>query len=118
MSYSGLVFLLICREGGHMWSEKTRFPPSERPQGSAAEDTLTESRGRISPRWKCVCVCVCVGVCVCVCTCVAMVVAGVGVQGKLLPTPQHPQSCISSTSAVAELYWERRNTRLLTAASE
>lgn len=36
--------------------EKTRFPPNKRPQRSADEDTLTESRGRLSPRRKWVCV--------------------------------------------------------------
>lgn len=49
---SGLVFLLMWRKrrGWYLWSERTRFPPSEMPHGSVAEDTLTESRADYLPR--------------------------------------------------------------------
>lgn len=48
---SGLVFLLMCRKGGlYLWSRRTRFPPSEMPHGSVAEDTLTVSRADYLPR--------------------------------------------------------------------
>lgn len=51
MPSSGLVFLLMCRKGGlYLWKRRTRFPPSEIPHGSVAEDTLTVSRADYLPR--------------------------------------------------------------------
>lgn len=41
--------------GMYLWRERTRFPPSEMPHGSVAEDTLTESRADLSPKRKCAC---------------------------------------------------------------
>lgn len=48
-----VLFSFSCVGRGHLWSEETRFPHSEKPQGPVAEDVLTESRGRLSPKRKC-----------------------------------------------------------------
>lgn len=43
-------FSCVGRGGGlYLWSRRTRFPPSEMPHGSVAEDTLTVSRADYLP---------------------------------------------------------------------
>lgn len=43
-------FSCVGRGGSYLWSRRTRFPPSEMPHGSVAEDTLTLSRADYLPR--------------------------------------------------------------------
>ena len=86
VSFSGLVFPLICREGGIHGARRPDSHQARGPRGPWLRTPWQKAEAAYLPGGsECVCVCV--------------TVVGEAVQGKLLPAQQPPHPCTSSTRA-------------------